>query len=108
MTEGNVDEPGRSRLYVIDAEVTFADPVVGTPRHTLEDRIAHIHVPGSPEPKVRWATPRRALASDIAIMAESKAAAVDAGRAALRGAVLSAYGIEPQTVAVMSLRLGTF
>ena len=94
-------------MYVIEADLTFERAVAPELQELVGWAVARLTGPEGISPKVRWATPGRALASNLAVSATTRAVAIENGTSLLRDTVGRAISIPLRSVGVLSVKMGT-
>lgn len=95
------------QLYVIEADLTFERPVAPELQELAGWAVARLTGPEGISPKLRWATPARALVGNLAVSASSRAAAVENGTAQLRDTVGHSISVPLRSVGILSIKMGT-
>jgi len=95
------------QVYVIEADLTFQRPVAPELQELVGWAVARLTGPEGISPKLRWATPSRALASNLAVSAATRAAAHETGTAQLRDAVGRSISVPRRSVGILSIKMGT-
>lgn len=94
-------------MYVIEADLTFERPVAPELQELVGWAVARLTGPEGISPKLRWATPSRALASNLAVSALARTAAIESGTALLRETVGRSISIPLRSVGILSIKMGT-
>jgi hypothetical protein len=100
---GHVDE----QIYVIEADLTFEKPVAPELQELVGWAIARLEGPEGISPKVRWATPSRGLASNVAVSADTRSAAIESATALLKDTAGRSISVPLRSVGILSIKMGT-
>jgi hypothetical protein len=95
------------QIYVVDAEVTFDQPVPPEVREIVAWAVGNVDCPEGIKPKARWATPARAIASDLGVRARTRQQAVESATGTIRDVVGRSISVPIRSVSILSLKVGT-
>jgi hypothetical protein len=95
------------QVYVIDAELTFEDPVSPDLQEVAKFAVAAMPTPTSVKPSLRWVMSRRALVADLSVLAASSSQALELGRDALRACIRESISLKVRSVVTLSIKVGT-
>jgi hypothetical protein len=95
------------QLFVIEAGLIFDDPVgplmreaAGAAVESLQNLLGH-------PPNLRWISLRRAVASEIGVLAPSRAVAVDQFRELLRGIIEGSTDASLRSIPIFTVKAWT-
>jgi hypothetical protein len=95
------------QVYVIEADLTFERPVAPELQELVGWAVARLIGPEGISPKLRWATPSRALASNVAVSTTTRTVAIESGTSLLRDAVGRSISVPLRSVGILSIKIGT-
>jgi len=98
---------GDEQVYVIEADLTFERPVAPDLQELVGWAVARLTGPQGISPKLRWASPSRALASNLAVSTTTRSIAIENGTTLLLDTVGGSIGVPLRSVGILSIKMGT-
>ena len=98
--------PRHQQLYVIVAELNFDYPVGSALQDAASLALAALQNPYGLPPKLQWANSRRALATEVGVIAPNKVAAMEEARKLVRDVMARSIGVPLRSIPILSLRVG--
>ena len=95
------------QVYVIEADLNFERPVAPELQELVGWAVARLTGPEGISPKLRWASPSRALASNLAVSTTTRTSAIEDGTALLRETVGRSISVPLRSVGILSIKMGT-